>query len=248
MFFAHKCRHILARPRSDLPDLYPHPAAGFFHWSPDRLLHKTTKQQGPGWLLGGFVQNLEDQPYVYGVTKLHVVKAPGDGSGADGVSNVTAAKGTAGGGGGGLKGLAAGLEGLALSSDAARIAANMNAKRRQRLLLDAKSANVGAGVKGGEAATERQGQQNGRQAQQQQQPLAPPLVALGGGVRPAFLHRTMDKFAVGEAPHLMEVLTAPMTQRCAASAPAHACVHVCAMCTVQCTGLPSVRHPNPTRP
>ncbi len=225
-------------------DPFPHPAAGFFHWSPDRLLHKPTKQQGPGWLLGGFVQNIEDQPYVYGVTKLHVVKAPGDDGGAAGVSNVTAAKGTAGGGGGGgLKGLAAGLEGLALSSDAARIAANMNAKRRRSLLLDATS---NGGEVGTEVQAQQQRQEDGQQLQQQQ-PVAPPLVALGGGVRPAFLHRTMDKFAVGEAPHLMEVLTAPMTQRCGAGGPVHAYAHVCFVHSA--AHPPSlVWHRNRTRP
>ncbi|EFJ43610.1 hypothetical protein VOLCADRAFT_96259 [Volvox carteri f. nagariensis] len=43
------------------------PPSAYLLWSPDKLLTKATSQRGPGWLLGGFVQHLEDVPYVYGM-------------------------------------------------------------------------------------------------------------------------------------------------------------------------------------
>ncbi|GIL55869.1 hypothetical protein Vafri_11357 [Volvox africanus] len=43
------------------------PPSIYFTWSPDKLLTKATGKRGPGWLLGGFLQNIEDEPYVYGI-------------------------------------------------------------------------------------------------------------------------------------------------------------------------------------
>ncbi|KAG2486139.1 hypothetical protein HYH03_015232 [Edaphochlamys debaryana] len=46
------------------------PPGGIFSWAPDRLLTKVSQRRGPGWLLNGFVQFIEDEPFVYGITKL----------------------------------------------------------------------------------------------------------------------------------------------------------------------------------
>ncbi|GLI65423.1 hypothetical protein VaNZ11_008989 [Volvox africanus] len=43
------------------------PPSIYFTWSPDKLLIKAMGTRGPGWLLGGFLQNIEDEPYVYGI-------------------------------------------------------------------------------------------------------------------------------------------------------------------------------------
>ncbi|KAG2444246.1 hypothetical protein HXX76_001003 [Chlamydomonas incerta] len=52
------------------------PPSGFFHWAEDMLLNKITDKKGPGWQLGGFVQNLEDEPFVYGVNSMAGAPAP----------------------------------------------------------------------------------------------------------------------------------------------------------------------------
>ncbi|GFR44947.1 hypothetical protein Agub_g6038, partial [Astrephomene gubernaculifera] len=108
------------------------PPAAFLHWSPDKLLTKATRTAGPGWLLAGFVQNIEDVPYVYG-SMVNGTTTP----------------------------------------------------------VPAAAAPPGRPVRPGESL----------------------LVPLTGLVRPAFLHRTIDKLRQEHEPRVVEVVTAPMAQR-----------------------------------
>ncbi|PNH05653.1 hypothetical protein TSOC_008058 [Tetrabaena socialis] len=115
------------------------PPSGFFHWSPDKLLNKLTNTAGPGWLLGGFVQHLEDVPYVYG---------------SAGTTSPPSSRGTT-------------------SPSSSRT-------------TGAAAAPPGRPPRPGEAL------------------LAP----LSGLVRPAFLHRTINKLRMDELPALVEVARA----------------------------------------
>ncbi|GIL76628.1 hypothetical protein Vretifemale_6130, partial [Volvox reticuliferus] len=84
------------------------PPSIYFTWSPDKLLTKATGKRGPGWLLGGFLQNIEDVPYVYGIpSDSYSSSAKKAGAGGPSAAAATASAAAAaddGGGGGGDRG------------------------------------------------------------------------------------------------------------------------------------------------
>ncbi|GLC38178.1 hypothetical protein PLESTB_001091100 [Pleodorina starrii] len=280
------------------------PPSAYLYWSPDKLLTKATNQRGPGWLLGGFVQNLEDVPYVYGMEE---DTGSSNGAGDGGGQRRRLVAGLTGGGGGAAADAAVNDTAAAGAAAAAAALASHHHHHQQqqtqneplpRTMLRQKQQQQLQQLQQ-QLQSQRQRQQGpeGEQGQGQAQaqaeaeedargqrpipqlgpsggsaavatalpplpkaaaatvaaaapspsasPLSPqqqPAAAtdataaaaatrspscssasgpLPGSVSPAFLHRTINKFRMDEEPRLLELLTAPMTQRWASYFLAH---------------------------